>query len=114
MTNTFNQVHIDALVTMVPSGTMVKRSYHYRNAVVIGRPGLPGALLLSQVRTPDAHGMFPWVMNVFFGHHPKEVADGRVDLFRSYDERFYCWEDLATFVARVTNSNFDEADYWKL
>lgn len=114
MANTFNPVHLGALTKIVPNGTLVKRSAHYDRAVVIGRPGQSGAILLSQEREEDDEGRFPFRMNVFFDHHPEEVADGKVSLLASFDEVFYNWGDLVKFVTAVTKSGFSEAAYWKM
>lgn len=95
--NTFNADALNTLQVAIDAaeidGVMVKRSFEYKKAAAIGRPGKPRTLLVSQLDDEtDKHGQ--WFVTAFPLHHPKEVADGEIPLASGYGYHFETWKEV--------------------
>lgn len=103
MVNTFNQYHLQRIAYALNDegcDVLVRRSRVYTKAVVIGKPGVPGSMMLSFIQqTPENPDRSGWLVSLYPDHHPKEVADGEVKRQGfTTDETFLYWGDMLRFV----------------
>lgn len=114
MTNTFTTYHLLAIQEMINEKATAKRSVYYSRAICIGKPDLPGCLLVSQEEEEDSQGRFPWLVHYFPCHHPKEVADGEINLLCGFEDKFDTWRELQVFIKKMVDSSFSKEGYLKM
>lgn len=105
MGNTFNHNHLvtisNAVATINPA-FKVKRSKAFTKAVVIGRPGRKGSVILS-LSDEIVHDRAVWLMHVFKDLDPKTLADGDVNFSMGEETRDFYWSNMLKSVkAAVT------------
>lgn len=104
--NTFTQKTLETIQTEVGSAHRVIRSAVFKKAVVVGRPGLPGCVKVSETEYGFLTSFFP-------NHDPESVADGLVDFYHSYVEEFYEFFIFLQFVKKVTESEYTLSKLYK-
>lgn len=98
--NTFNQKTLEMIQSAVGRTHRVARSRTFTKAVVVGRPGTPGCVMVSKTESGFLASFFP-------NHDPKSVADGLVDFYHSYDEDFPSFFSFLLFIKKVTNHEYN-------
>lgn len=101
--NIFNQKTLELIQGEVGKNHRVARSRTFTKAVVVGRPGLPGCVMVSEIS--DTKSGF--LASFFPDHDPKSVADGMVDFYHSYTEEFSSFFTFLLFVKKVTSYLYD-------
>lgn len=102
--NTFNQLHLDGIQRAVgrDSGIVVARSRVYTTSVVIGRPGVPGAVMVGFLEKGFYQDRPAWLVSHYPGNDPKSVADDNLGTdFQVYTEEVYYWADMLKLVKEV-------------
>ena len=102
--NTFNQLHLDGIQKAVglDSGIWVARSRIYTTSVVIGRPGVPGTVMVGFLVKGIYQGRPAWLVSHYPGSDPKSVADDTLSTpFQVYTEEVYYWADMLKLVKEV-------------
>lgn len=101
MNNTFNALHLEAMVREVSSipGVEVKRSRLYTKAVVMGIDGKKGAVIISG---PSDLTDDRWLVHHFEDLTPQQLANLDVDFNQADDFHFTHWNDLIRHLKNVT------------
>ena len=98
--NIFNQKTLELIQGEVGKNHRVARSRTFTKAVVVGRPEMPGCVMVSKTESGFLASFFP-------DHDPKSVADGMVDFYHSYTEEFSSFFTFLIFVKKVTFYLYD-------
>lgn len=92
MSEAFSSHHIDGIQRKLDNGFLIKKSTVYTRAAVIGRPGIPGSMIIS-LQEDLGGGRTGWMLNLHPEAEPKALADGKVKL-SGEEFRYYYWADL--------------------
>lgn len=99
--NTFDQLHLEGIQKAVgrDTGIMVARSRVYTTSVVIGRPGIPGSVMVGFLKEGSYQSRPAWLVSHYPKSDPKSVAD---DTLREpcpvYTDEVYYWADMLKLV----------------
>ena len=101
--NTFDQAHVVGISRAVPEGVRVARSRVFTTSVVIGRPGVPGSVMVGFLREGNYKNQPAWLVSHYPESDPKSVSD---DLMGGhpkvvYTEEVYYWADMLRLVKEV-------------
>lgn len=85
--NTFDQKDFDIIRSSFEKwGVLVKRSRLHTTSIVIGRPGVPGSLIIAKLNRDDAEvEEANFLLHLFPNLTPETLANSDVD-FRDSDE----------------------------
>ena len=109
--NAFCQLHLDGIrrvLSRFGHDTIVaKRSRVYTKAVVVGRPGEPGAIMVSLV-DDLRDGRTGWLVTLFSEAAPEDVANGRVGFEAGISEEIWYWGDMLLQLEKSVREGFDK------
>lgn len=101
----FNQHHLDSINKTLAAqgkGFVANRSRIYSKAVVIGRPELPGSIIMSLV-DDEVTGRSFWMAHLHQEADPKSLADGKIEL-TGEEFRYHYWADMLKGIEELTTT----------
>lgn len=96
--NTFNDNLLNPIARNLEDGFVVKKSAVYTKAVVIGRPGVKGSLILSLFEETADRPY--WSLHLELDKDPKTLSDGASITGEEF--RYYCFGDMLKGVRDLT------------
>ena len=106
--NTFETNQMLCIIETIKSldHVVCKRSATFTKALVMGVPGKPGSLMISQQEVKENKGQFTFLLHYFHDYEPKKVADGQVCFSFSKSKTVPDWIGLIEFIEKMRENFF--------